>query len=132
MAEEKQKEDEGLILVVEDEKALREVLIDKFTREGMKVVAAKDGEEGLKMAKELHPDLILLDIVMPRMDGIAVLDKLREDKWGKTAKVVFLTNLDDTNRVSRAMQNDAFEYLIKSDWKLEEVVKKVKKKIWYV
>ena len=74
----------------------------------------------------MKPDLILLDLVMPNKDGFAVLTELREDPWGKTAPVILLTNLDDYESLSRVLQKQGHEYLVKTDWKIEEVVAKVK------
>ena len=89
MSEQKKK-----ILIVEDERPILEPLVDKFTREGFEISVAHDGEEGLKSALEKHPDLIILDIVMPKMDGMTMLKKLREDDtWGRHARVILLTNL---------------------------------------
>lgn len=76
-----------------------------------------------------HPDLILLDIVMPKMDGMTMLAQLREDEWGKTARVITLTNLSDTEKVAEAIEHGSYEYLVKSDWKIEDVVAKVREKL---
>lgn len=114
------------ILIVEDEKILGGILANKFKEEGLLVSVATDGEEGLKAAFLEHPDLILLDIVMPVMDGITMLKKLREDSWGKGAKVMILTNLSDSEKVSQAMEQGSYDYLIKTDWQMEELVQKVK------
>jgi len=117
------------ILIVEDEKILRDILANKFKEEGLLVSVATDGEEGLKAALLEHPDLILLDIIMPVMDGITMLKKLREDSWGKGAKVMILTNLSDSEKVSQAMEQGSYDYLIKIDWQMEELVQKVKEVI---
>jgi len=114
------------ILIVEDERSLSSALVDKLTHEGFIAITAKNGEEGLEVALREHPDLILLDIVMPVMDGMAMLKKLREDAWGKSAKVIFLTNLSDNEKLSEAMGSEVFEYFVKSDWKIEDVVAKVR------
>ena len=73
------------ILIVEDEEIMLKALVEKFSSEGFEVVQAIDGEEGLKKALCEKPDIILLDILLPKMDGMAVLKKLREDTWGKHA-----------------------------------------------
>lgn len=117
------------ILIVEDEVSLLNALRDKLTREGFVTLEAKNGEEGLEIALRDHPDLILLDIVMPRMDGMTMLKKLREDDWGKTVKVIMLTNLSDMENVSEAVAQGSHEYLVKSDWKIEDVVEKVREKL---
>ena len=117
------------ILVVEDEASLRDALVDKFSREGFSMLEAKNGEIGLETALVKHPDMILLDIVMPVMDGITMLKKLREDAWGKTAKVIILTNLNDEAKLADALEQGTYEYLVKSDWKMENIVSTVKAKI---
>lgn len=114
------------ILIVEDETPLRNVLRDKLVREGFTVLEAKNGEEGLEAALRDHPDLILLDIVMPRMDGMTMLKKLRNDAWGAEAKVIILTNLSESAKVLEAMAQGSYNYLVKSDWKLEDVVVRVR------
>lgn len=118
---------EKTILVVEDENNLRNVLRDKFDQENFIVLEAKNGEEGLEMALKEHPHMILLDIVMPKMDGMTMLEKLREDKWGQYAKVIILTNLSDAENTLKAIKHGSFDYLVKSDWKLADVVEKAKK-----
>lgn len=118
------------ILIIEDEPSLLWVLGDKFSRdEGFNVLKAKNGEEGLNLALKKHPDLILLDIVMPKMDGIAVLKKLREDNWGKTVEVIMLTNLSGTEKIQEAKKYGSFEYLVKSNWTMADIAKKLKEKL---
>lgn len=112
------------ILIVEDERAMRQALRDKLTRLGYGVVEAADGEEGLNLAYAGHPDLIVLDVAMPKMDGETMLKQLRQDDWGKNVPVIVLTNLlylQDANSKERAS-----EYLLKSDTKLEDLVEKIK------
>ena len=117
------------ILIVEDNIDLLEVLKRKFTIEKFDVLQAPDGKIGLEQALSNHPDMILLDIVMPIMDGISMLKKLREDAWGKTAPVILLTNLSDEAKVAEAMQHGVYDYLVKADWNISDVVKKVKDKL---
>ena len=117
-----------ILLITEDEPALRYVLRDKLSNIGFKVFEAADGEEGLAVALKERPDLILLDLLMPKMDGISMLKKLREDEWGKKVKVLVLTNLEDTNKISEAIEHGAEEYLVKSDWTIESIVSKVREK----
>lgn len=117
------------ILIVEDEVSLRSILREKFSIEGFEVFEAEDGEAGLDVATKRHPDLILLDIVMPKMDGNTMLKRLRGDKWGSKALVMILTNLDSLTDVAKTMENNAFEYFIKSDVKIEDLVSRVKEKL---
>lgn len=117
------------ILIVEDDLDLLEVLRKKFTMEKFEVLQAPDGKIGLEEAFRSHPDLVLLDIVMPVMDGMTMLRKLREDSWGKTAAVILLTNLSDESKVAEAMKHGVYEYLVKADWNIGDVVKKVRAKL---
>lgn len=121
--------DKKCVLVVDDEKELRELLVQKLTKAGFDVAAAGDGEEGLEVAREKKPDLILLDIVMPKMDGITMLKKLREEEWGKNVEVMLLTVLEDEQHLSQALEAGAREYFVKTDWKLDDVVERVKSKL---
>jgi len=108
---------------------LANALNKKFSSEDFEVLVAKDGEEGLKKSLENHPHIILLDIIMPKLDGISMLKKLREDNWGKEVPVILLTNLSDSEKVAEGMEVGVYDYLVKSDWKIEDVVSKVKEKL---
>ena len=117
------------ILVVEDEKSLREALIDMLTMKNFMTIEAKNGREGVELALLKHPDLILLDIIMPEMDGLATLKKIREDKWGVNTPVIILTNLNTVKDqlMDDKVANKPTYYLIKSNWKLLDIVKKIEK-----
>ena len=117
------------ILIAEDEDSLLSALVDKFLKAGYRVVTARDGEEGLTVALREQPDLILLDIVMPKMDGIALLRQLRDNSWGQGVPVILLTNLTDSKKIGEGMDLKAENFLVKSDWKIEDVVGKVKDKL---
>jgi DNA-binding response OmpR family regulator len=118
------------ILIIEDELPMLKALSDKFGLEGFEILEAKDGEEGLKTAVFKKPDLIILDIFMPVMDGKTMFEKLRQDAWGKTVPVIILTNLNpDDKTLDALMKNGPSYYFIKSKWKLEELVAKVKKEL---
>ncbi len=117
------------ILVVEDDASLLHALKDKLVHEGFSVFEAKNGAEGLAAALREHPDLLLLDIVMPQMDGMTMLKNLRQDAWGKTVKVIFLTNLSDNENISEAMKLSSYDFLVKVDWKIEDVVRKIREKL---
>jgi DNA-binding response OmpR family regulator len=82
------------VLIIEDDQIILEMYRDKFQVGKYSVLTALNGEEGLKMAMQYHPDLILLDIAMPKMDGMTMMKKLREDSWGQTVPVIILTNLN--------------------------------------
>jgi len=119
------------ILIVDDEKALAGALEIKLKYLGFEALVARDGEECLKVAFEKHPDLILMDIVMPKMDGLTAIANLRKDKWGKKVPIIILTNLGSAEDVAEAQKNGVSDYLVKSNWKLEDVTEKVKKTLGY-
>lgn len=116
------------ILIIDDETDLLQVLMDTLTSEGFSVLGAKNGEEGLELALKEHPDLILLDIIMPVMDGMTMLYELRKDPWGNSVPVILLTNLSDAERVAEALRLRVYDFLVKSDWKLKDLVTKIKEK----
>ncbi len=120
---------ENKILLVDDDKLLIKTWGDKFRNSGFEVLTANDGEKGLEVALKEHPNLILLDILMPKMDGMEVLEKIRKDKWGKKAGIMLLTNLFDVEKISAALDMGVYEYMIKSDWRPEDVVARVKEKL---
>ena len=100
---------------------------DKFTHEGFSVLPASDGEEGLGISLSSHPDIILLDLLMPKMNGMSMLEKLREDDWGKDVPVIILTNLNpDDIIVAQVVRDHPAYYLLKSNAKLDEIVHKAK------
>lgn len=118
------------ILIVEDDTALRKVLNDKLTDEGFVVFEAVDGAEGLKLAKEKHPTVILLDIFMPIMDGVTMLSKLRSsDAWGKHVLVLVLTNSIDAQTIAKVSGLGATDFLIKSEWSLEALVGRIRERV---
>ena len=117
------------ILIVEDEEVLRGVLKDRFENEDFDVIIAKDGEEGLLTALEKQPDVILLDIIMPKMDGLAMLKKLRTYDRGKNIRVVVMTNVNDSKEVHEALANGARDFLVKSDWVIADLVTSVRNQL---
>lgn len=117
------------VLIVEDEISLLKALVIKFRRNGFKVLTARNGEEGLKCALKERPDLILLDIIMPKMDGVTMLKKLRKDKKCLTIPVILLTNLGYDKEVEEAIKHGVTDFLVKTNWKIEDVIKKAKEKL---
>lgn len=117
------------LLIIEDEQALSSLLADKFRADGFEVMLASDGQEGLKLALDWKPDIILLDIIMPKMDGMTMLHKLREHEDGKKVQVILLTNLSDTDKVYDAMSHGVFDYLVKSNWEIDDLVREVRAKM---
>ena len=114
------------ILLIEDEKALQETMAEYLTDEKFEVLGAMDGQTGLEMAQKELPDLILLDVILPKMDGFAVLGEIKKSESTKHIPVILLTNLESIESIQKAFEKGAVAYLIKSDFKLEEVVKKIK------
>lgn len=117
------------ILIIEDEKPLIRALSQKLSDEGFEILQAMDGETGLAMALDKHPDIILLDIILPKMDGITCLKKLREDAWGKNVPVIILTNLSDEESLKQSQIEHVPDYLVKSDWRLEDVTAKIRERL---
>ena len=117
------------VLIAEDDALLRSALTDKLTREGFTIQVARDGEECLQKALAFRPDLILLDILMPRMDGRKVLKKLRDDPWGAQVKVILLTNMTDAEELAGENPYQSNGYLIKSDTKITDVVVKIQQQL---
>lgn len=117
------------ILVVEDDKDIRTVLVKKLKIEKFKVYQAKNGKQGLNITKTKKPDLVLLDILMPVMDGLTYLKKLRAEKWGENVPVIMLTNMSESEKIAEAVKYNASEYLVKTDWKIADVVQKIRDRI---
>ena len=114
------------ILIVEDEADIREAMADAITQAGYEVKTAENGELGLKVALEEHPNLILLDLVLPIMDEHQMLARLRDDPWGKDARVLVITSMDDINNVVSAHEGKIADYIIKAHTSLDELVKQVR------
>ncbi len=117
------------ILIVEDDTVLAKTLSEYLKEEGFIVYLAEDGLEGYDLAKKNEPDLVLCDINMPKMDGLAMLKKIRAEDWGKRLRIIMLTNYSDEAKVLEALRNSVFNYLVKSDWELEKVVDKIKEQL---
>jgi len=122
------------ILIADDEKSIREPLKDSLEAVGFEIIEADNGQETLDVALKEHPDLILLDVMMPRLSGEEIIKKLAEDKWGKDAKLLLLTNVSDPEKMSeitgtKGSNITLFDYLVKSDWEITDVVEKVKEKL---
>lgn len=114
------------ILIAEDDGFIAEVYDTKLTFEGFEVVIATDGVEAIEKIKSTKPDVILLDVMMPKMNGLEVLEKIRQDKEFKKTPVLILTNAGEKDSVTKALQLGATDYLIKSSYTPEEVVEKIK------
>ncbi|TAN33017.1 response regulator [Patescibacteria group bacterium] len=117
---------ETVVLLVEDDVFLAGIYQKKFEMEGFKIFVSNNGEKGLADAKKKKPDIILLDILLPKMDGFAVLEALKKDPEVKNIPVILLTNLGQKDDVERGIEQGAADYLIKIHFKPSEVVDKVR------
>ena len=115
------------ILFIEDESALQKTFGEILSQEGYEMTSALDGEIGLRLAKDKKPDLILLDLVLPKIHGFEVLKQLKTDKETKDIPVIVLTNLEGIGDVDKALGLGATTYLVKAQYGLEEIVEKIKK-----
>ena len=116
----------GKILLIEDDEMLSTLYAEKFKREGYEVATANNGVDGLKLAEEHKPNVILLDIIMPKMDGFMVLKKLRKNGATKDISVILLTNLGQEEDVKKGKALGADDYFIKANHTPSEIVTKVK------
>jgi len=117
------------ILFVDDEKSLREAAEFALSYEGFEVITASNGEDGVRLALEKKPDLIFLDLVMPKMGGVEALKELRADEWGKNAEIIIVTVSDDMSMMAECIEYGANEYVLKNDISLRDVVKKAKMRL---
>ena len=115
------------ILFIEDESALQKTFDDVLRKEGYEIISALDGEIGLRLAKTKNPDLILLDLILPKLNGFDVLKKLKEDEKTKEIPVIVLTNLEEMSNIEKALELGSTTYLVKANYSLKEVIEKIKK-----
>jgi len=114
------------ILIVEDEEILAKVLQEKFEKEDFKTVLAVDGELAISLAKSTRPNLIILDLILPKKSGFEVLKELKDDPELKTIPVIVLSNLGQDEEIKRALALGATDYLVKTQHPIKEVIEKVK------
>jgi len=117
------------ILLVEDDIFISEMYNVKLSSSGFDVDMAEDGEEALKKIASDDYDVVLLDIIIPKMNGWEVLEKIKHDKKERGYKIIMLTNVDDQEDIKKAIENGADDYLIKSLFTPGEVVQKIQKNI---
>lgn len=115
------------ILFIEDEAALQEAFSGFLTSAGYKVISALDGEIGSRLARDKKPDLILLDLILPKMNGFEVLKKLKGENKTKDIPVIILTNMENIDDINKAINLGAKTYLVKTEYELGEVMEKIKK-----
>ncbi len=114
------------VLLVEDDEMLHTMYTQKFTKEGYEVISAYNGSEGIKMAEEHMPSIVLLDIIMPKMDGFVALKKMKKNPAIKDIPVILLTNLGQEEDIRKGKELGAADYFIKANHTPQEVVDKVK------
>jgi len=115
------------ILFIEDEASLQKTLGDALKEAGYETVSALDGESGIRLARTEKIDLILLDIILPRKQGLEVLKELKTDKLTKDIPVIILTNIEEMENVDKALELGAMTYLVKTQYTLEDLIEKIKK-----
>jgi DNA-binding response OmpR family regulator len=113
------------VAIVEDEPAIAHMYRLKFEAEGYKVELAEDGEVGLKLCEDMSPDIVLLDIMMPVMDGTEMLTKMRATDWGKDIKVLILTNRGKEEAPEELNSLDIYSYIVKAEMTPRQVFAKV-------
>jgi DNA-binding response OmpR family regulator len=118
-----------VVLVIEDDTSMLDVLAYKITEAGFEVLKAQNGQEGLELALREQPDLILLDLLLPKLSGLNLLEALRKDKKGKQIPVVVLTNLTENSAIYKSVALNSAAYYIKSNSSLEHIATEVKNKL---
>ncbi|HPV70749.1 MAG TPA: response regulator [Candidatus Magasanikbacteria bacterium] len=122
------KKSQSKILIVEDDNFLADIYKTKLELEGYKVLLTSDGEKGLKIIQTKKPDLVLLDVLLPKLDGFAILEIIKkEDSVVKEVPIILLTNLGQKEEVQKGLRLGAADYLIKAHFKPAEVIEKIKK-----
>ena len=113
------------ILIIEDDKFLRELIAQKLTKEGYEISEAVDGEKGVEAVKETKPDLVLLDLILPGIDGFEVLSRMKADPLLAEIPVIILSNLGQKDDIERGLKIGAVDYLIKAHFTPAEIIEKV-------
>ena len=116
------------ILIIEDSPLLRAVLRDTLESAGFTINEAENGKIGLETATRDHPDLIMLDLMMPVMDGMTMFKLLREDAWGKSVPVIMLTGTSE-DKMTSWVNGEQLDFLMKENWMMDEVTIRVKKRL---
>lgn len=117
------------ILVIEDEEILLGLLQKRLAKEGYEVSVARDGEEGLKLMREISPNLILLDIIMPKMDGLEVLAEMQKEDDLRKIPVIVISNSGQPVEIDKIKKLGVKDWLIKTEFDPQEIIQKVKKQI---
>lgn len=114
------------ILIIEDDKFLRELISQKLIKEGYDIVEAIDGEKGIEAVKSEKPDLVLLDLILPAIDGFGVLAKVKEDAALSQIPIIILSNLGQKDDIEKGLKLGATDYLIKAHFTPNEIIEKIK------
>jgi DNA-binding response OmpR family regulator len=114
------------ILVIEDDKFLRELIVQKLLKEGYETTEAVDGEEGIQRVAKDKPDIVLLDIILPGIDGFEVLRRVRENEEIRDIPIIILSNLGQQDDVEKGMELGAKDYLVKAEFTPTEIVEKIR------
>ena len=114
------------ILIVEDDKFLRELIVRKLSKENFETIEALDGETAIPLLKEQKPDLVLLDLILPGMDGFEILSKIKADSSIANIPVIILSNLGQREDVEKGMKLGAVDYLVKAHFTPNEIIEKAK------
>lgn len=117
------------ILFIEDESTLQKAINKFLENDGYETISAIDGELGIKMAKKTLPDLILLDLILPKINGFEVIKELKKDELTKNIPIIVLTNLEGSEDVEKAITLGAKDYLIKANYELSEISEKIRKSL---
>ena len=121
-----------IVLVVEDDATTASALLSQLESAGLGVLVARDGRAGLALALEKHPDLILLDLQMPKMDGRTMFMELSRDQWGMSVPVIILTTTANPDIIVQTVRDGVSDYLVKADHSIHDVVKKVKERLGHI
>ncbi len=127
-----EQEKNAKILIVDDEEIVCKAYGGELKKNGFAVLVASNGQDGLDLALREKPDLILLDILMPVLDGLAMMDKLREaNSYGKNVPIILLTNLSSNEEriIAAVTKNEPAYYLLKSDWNVSQIIEKIKERL---
>jgi len=117
------------ILFIEDDSSLQKNLNDFFKKQNYQILSAFDGQTGLEMAKKEIPDLILLDLILPKLKGLNVLEELKKDDLTKNIPVIIFSNLEQTQDIEKAIEKGAKGYLLKNEYSLKEIAEKIKENL---
>lgn len=117
------------IAIIEDDQAIAQMYRIKFEAEGFEVETAENGKLGLELAEQMRPDIILLDLMMPEMNGDEVLEKLRRTRWGKHTKVIVLTNVGEQEAPDSVKQLDVRRFIVKAEMTPRQVAEVVKNEL---